>query len=320
MNPEAGLLLASDGWLYGTTYATSATNRGNVFRIAQDGSGFTVLHTFLGAPDLQNPECQLTEGSDGLLYGTADFGGSNSGGGVFALAKDGSSYNILHNFRSITADGSSPTSGVIEGSDHVLYGATYYGGGSGMLGIVYSLNKDGSNYQILHRFSSSNGDGESPNIQLVQLPDGTLVGGTYNGTSNNVQGMIYGLKTDGSGYQTLHGFGNGGGGSTPRGDLLLAPTGTIYGTTSFGAVGGAGCIFALSSAPLAPRIMALNKTGNTNVFYCCGTSLSSVDLLGTTDWVNWTVLATQTTQTNGQNFFTYQDSGEKAHYFRLQLH
>jgi hypothetical protein len=46
-NPVAGLLLGSDGLLYGVTSSgplTEGNAGGTVFRIAPDGSGFTILH------------------------------------------------------------------------------------------------------------------------------------------------------------------------------------------------------------------------------------------------------------------------------------
>jgi uncharacterized repeat protein (TIGR03803 family) len=48
-NPLGGLLLGSDGLLYGTTKfgaVTEANSAGTVFRIKTDGTGFTVLHRF----------------------------------------------------------------------------------------------------------------------------------------------------------------------------------------------------------------------------------------------------------------------------------
>ena len=111
-NPQAGLIEASDGALYGTTYFSDSTNRGTIFKINKDGSGYSVLHIFTGNPDGQQPQCRLLEGSDGMLYGTAAFGGSHNKGTVFSLSKDGSVYNSsLYAFGSNTGDGGQSESG-----------------------------------------------------------------------------------------------------------------------------------------------------------------------------------------------------------------
>ena len=76
-HPEARLLLASDGWLYGTTAGGGGTNDyGVVFRVGGGGSGFNLLFTFAGTNNGANPEGGLIEAADGRLYGTTYSGGT----------------------------------------------------------------------------------------------------------------------------------------------------------------------------------------------------------------------------------------------------
>src|SRR5215471_17995935 len=49
-NPNAGLIQGPDGTLYGTTDGGGSGLRGTVFRVAPDGTGFTLLHSFTGGP------------------------------------------------------------------------------------------------------------------------------------------------------------------------------------------------------------------------------------------------------------------------------
>ncbi|HXI70074.1 MAG TPA: choice-of-anchor tandem repeat GloVer-containing protein [Verrucomicrobiae bacterium] len=322
-NPEAGLIEGSDGALYGTTYFADGATRGTIFKINKDGSGYMILHTFTGTSsggDGQNPICKLLEADDGLIYGTTSLGGSANAGTVFAINKDGTGYNILYSFKTTGGDGRQPGAGLLEGSDQVLYGTTYVSGGTGTNGTVFSLNKNGSNYQILHRFSTSNGDGQRPDGELIEGADGALYGGTDSGGTGS-SGTIYKLNKDSSGYQILRNFSSGNGdGHIPRCALLQLSNGVFYGTTEFGAVGGAGCVFALSAAPLPPRILSLSALSSSNWLQCAATSAVQYDVQRSTNLSSWSLLTTVTSQTNGQLNYSDLTPPRPNAYYRLQQH
>jgi uncharacterized repeat protein (TIGR03803 family) len=65
-----GVMLASDGNLYGTTSFGGATGNGTVFRVSPTGT-FTSLHQFAGGSDGANPVATPVEGADGVLLGTS---------------------------------------------------------------------------------------------------------------------------------------------------------------------------------------------------------------------------------------------------------
>ncbi len=78
----SGLIQASDGNLYGTTYGGGAyagppywTEGGTIFQMTTNGT-LTTLYSFSG-PDGQAPQGALVEGKDGNLYGTTSYGGPN---------------------------------------------------------------------------------------------------------------------------------------------------------------------------------------------------------------------------------------------------
>ena len=120
--PEASLIQGSDGALYGTTYAGGKDGGGTVFRMNRDGSGHTVLHHFSGASDDGlYPTARLLEASDGMLYGTTSWGGSNQSGAVFKLNKDGTGFEALLSFEARSDNQPTWQAGLIEGSDGVLY-------------------------------------------------------------------------------------------------------------------------------------------------------------------------------------------------------
>jgi uncharacterized repeat protein (TIGR03803 family) len=85
-NCWGGLLLASDGNLYGTTATGGAYGLGTVFRISPDGT-LASLVQFDGDQGA-NPYCTLIQGTDGRLYGTTQNGGANGWGAIFRITID----------------------------------------------------------------------------------------------------------------------------------------------------------------------------------------------------------------------------------------
>jgi len=82
--PYGGLIQASDGNLYGTTYGGGANGAGTVFKITTTGAE-TVLWSFGGSGDGVNLDGALMQASDGNLYGTTYGGGANGAGTVFNI-------------------------------------------------------------------------------------------------------------------------------------------------------------------------------------------------------------------------------------------
>ena len=112
---------------------------------------FTTLHTFLG-PDGESPEPTLLV-TNGVIYGTAPFGGSGSSGVIYSMLTNGSGFKVLHSFSG--ADGSEPRAGLfLDGT--TLYGTAAAGGSHGN-GTVFSLGTDGTRFTVLHVFGPETG-------------------------------------------------------------------------------------------------------------------------------------------------------------------
>lgn len=79
----AGLCL-SGNTLYGTTYLGGVGNKGTVFRMNLDGSGFTNVHHFAGTPDGANLYGGVVMAGN-ILYGTASAGGISNFGTLFSI-------------------------------------------------------------------------------------------------------------------------------------------------------------------------------------------------------------------------------------------
>jgi uncharacterized repeat protein (TIGR03803 family) len=227
-----GLLAGADGVLYGTTQAGQTGSAGTVFKVNPDGSGYTILHLFnTNGADGQTPLAGVIVGRDGLLYGTTSAGGSNQLGTVFKLARDGSSYSVIHHFGNFWYDGQTPQARLLQGADGSLYG-TAMNGGSNFVGTVFRLDVNGQNYTNLYHFAGDPSDGSYPTAGLIQGVDGLLYGTTF-GISGLSGGTVFRMTTNGTGYTQLHSFGTGTDGSQPY-DLVQGANGMLYGTTQFG--------------------------------------------------------------------------------------
>lgn len=258
-NSWAGLLEGDDGNLYGVAYSGGPNHLGDIYRMALDGSGFTILHTFTDAREGSNPQAALIQGTDGRLYGTTMGGGPHGGGIVFAIKPDGTGFTTVYGLGNGT-DGATLRAGVTQGADGALYGATASGGQGGK-GTIFKVKTDGSSFTVLHAFTGP-GDGMSPHGELLQGSDGKLYGTTA-GDGSTYGGSLFTIGTDGSGYSVLHTFvKSSSDGFSPQAGLLQADDGRLYGTTSGGGVGNNGTVFALSlGLPTpAPTIRAVSPT------------------------------------------------------------
>jgi uncharacterized repeat protein (TIGR03803 family) len=88
--PRAGLILATDGNFYGTTYTGGAYDEGTIFRITPSGV-YSRLYSFCaesGCPDGALPQAPLFQAGDGRLYGTTTgiYSGGVNQGTVFRLS------------------------------------------------------------------------------------------------------------------------------------------------------------------------------------------------------------------------------------------
>jgi len=192
--PEAALVQASNGNLYGTTAEGGANSLGTIFKITPSGT-LTTLHSFAGSPtDGATPDAALVQATNGNLYGTTSGGGTHGQGTVFKITPTGT-LTILYSFcsESNCADGELPEASLIQATDGNLYGTTY-GGGANSFGTIFKLTPSGA-LTTLYSFCSQSGctDGEYPNSGLVQDTNGNFYGTASAGGANN-DGTVFSLS------------------------------------------------------------------------------------------------------------------------------
>jgi uncharacterized repeat protein (TIGR03803 family) len=281
--PQAGLVLDSNGNLYGTTRQGGPAcgpggfsfGCGVVFKITPGGA-YGVLHYFCSQPECRDgffPAARLIADSQGNLYGTTTRDGTmtrGDGGLVFKLSPGGTE-TVLHDFcpASPCSGGSHPEADLIADSNRNLYGTTPDGGAgcrNGPLGcgVVFRLSPDGT-YKVLHSFTG--GDGAYPMAGLLLDSNRNLYGTTPEGGGGTECGggcgTVFKLSPPsipGGAWteKVLYSFTSKGRslGAFPTAGLITDRAGNLYGTTGGGGAicgpFGTGCGVAFKLSRPAP--------------------------------------------------------------------
>lgn len=242
-SPLGRLLPLADGKLYGTTRDGGAAARGTVFGIAPDGS-YGILSAFAGGPD-RAPAGGLTLGADGFLYGSTHEGDYGLGT-FFKISTAGALVPVA---TVQTGSGSNPVDDLVRGSGDAFYGSTD-NGGSGT-SSVFSLTPAGT-ITWIKRFETGR-----VNSGLFLDGDGSLLGTAESGLVG-VFGGVFRLSTSGL-VETIHAP-TVDEGTAPKGDVLRASDGALYGTAQSDGPLGGGVVFRIAPgfAPAAPRVLAVD--------------------------------------------------------------
>ena len=144
-NPWGGLVMGTDGNLYGTTFYGGPNAVGTVFKLTPSGHGDWRETLIYGFPNVEQgafPWGNLVFDGAGNLYGVANGGGVCDGdifcGQVFRLSplKNGKwKYTVIHAFKG--PDGAFPYGVAIDKQGN-LFGTTLGGGANGY-GVVFEI-------------------------------------------------------------------------------------------------------------------------------------------------------------------------------------
>jgi uncharacterized repeat protein (TIGR03803 family) len=249
--PSKGILLGSDGMLYGATSST-LTKGGVVYRINPDGTGYTELKHFEVLPfDLEDSPSSMIELPDGSLRGVTYYG-TNGFGFVYAINKDGSNYSVLLDSEFNT--GAHPI-GILYATDGRLY-ITYQAGGNtevfeGGYGSIVSMNIDGTDVKELFGWTNAQGAiGKYPHWGVTEGAEGELYGTTIwhgDGDINiNKGGIVFKINKDGSGYTPLY-YGNESSSNQPMYGVTIGNDGRIFTAFTSGGEFNGGTVAALDN-------------------------------------------------------------------------
>jgi uncharacterized repeat protein (TIGR03803 family) len=245
-----GISVATSGALFVTNGASARTN-GSIdrFDMPLKRPLNPIVYTFSEQSNGEDPRSPLVIESSGTVFGTSAEGGTGSApeclgvgcGTIFKLVPSGKGYKetVVYNFAGGT-DGAIPNAPIIDAKG-TLYASAGLSAGSdcvdGGCGTVFSFKPASRTFTLLYSFSRQ--DLWWPNSQLVSDASGALYGTTgYDGYQITNDGGLFKLTPKKGGFSetTVYTFaGPPADGQSPRGDLLLAPTGNaLFGTTFWG--------------------------------------------------------------------------------------
>jgi uncharacterized repeat protein (TIGR03803 family) len=166
---------------------------------------FHVLYDALRGTGTNTQDFKFTQAQDGILYVTANEGGSVNASCLFGCGQilamtPGGIVTQIHAFDYV-AEGAFPRGGLTLGTDGRLYGVLS-ASGNGTFGSVFKITTAGA-LTILHSFSDT-GDGSTPSFPPIQATDGNFYG-TVGSSGSSGNGVLYKL-TPGGKFTVLHTF------------------------------------------------------------------------------------------------------------------
>ena len=231
--PRSSLIL-SGKTLYGMTSQGGADSDGVIFSIDTNGHEYKDLFDFNGLNG-NAPVGDLTI-SGRKLYGMTPFGGlPHSAGNIFSIDTNGDGYKDLIDF--VGPNGAEPQGNLVI-SDNKLYGMTGGGTYNSGAGNVFSIDTDGSGFNILVEFDTSIG---SNPFGSLTFSGGSLYGMTELGSGFG--GVIFSVDTSGNGFNDMFNFSRTNKeGEYPYNSLTLSGN-MLYGMTQYGGADSNGVIF-----------------------------------------------------------------------------
>jgi len=293
-SPSTGVVIASNGSLYGTTEygGIQSCDRiyggcGTIYSLGPAAHFSpnlfapwteTVLYRFVGGSSGKFPSGVVLDQS-GDIFGTAAQGGAagcppiGSCGTVFELTHSvggGWTGSTIYTFTGGN-DGGTPA-GLIFDRDGNLYGTAGSGGYTGGncraqgCGVVYELMRSGSNWleKTLYSFQGA-GDGELPEGGLILDGSGNLYGTTAEAGLGG--GTVFALTPSNGNwiFTVLYAFTDRG---EPISSLAMDASGNLYGTTVVGGPFQKGSVFKLTPSNGSWTYMSLHDfTGGSDGGY-----------------------------------------------------
>lgn len=255
--PKGSLIEVSNGKLYGMTSEGGNNHKGSLFEYDPVSETFSKKIDFDGTNG-SSPYGSLIQGSNDKLYGLTSSGGAYDQGVLFEFNPSTNNFTIKFDFSQ--GSGSEPHGSLMQASDGKIYGMTSRGGINNE-GVLFEFDLATNNYSKKFDFGGNNGS--SPYGSLIQANNGKLYGMTFGGGRFN-PGVIFEFDPFSGNYAKKYDFDfiNGG---NPKGSLIQAFNGKLYGLAANSTGSAAGVLFEydLSTNSYLKKVEFNSNGGNT---------------------------------------------------------
>jgi uncharacterized repeat protein (TIGR03803 family) len=238
--PKGSLMQAANGKLYGMTPYGGTYDYGVLFEYDPTTATYTKKLDFDNANNGKQPMRSLMQAANGKLYSTASGGGANSNGVLFEYDPTTNTYTKKFDFDNANNGGSGPSGSLIQTANGNFYGLTR-GGGTNSEGVLYEYALATNTYTKKLDFEGAK-DGKEFKGCLMQAANGKLYGMTEKGGVNNI-GVLFEYDPANNTYTKKLDFDGTNNGSNPRGSLMEATNGKLYGMTIHGGANNNGVLF-----------------------------------------------------------------------------
>jgi uncharacterized repeat protein (TIGR03803 family) len=245
-DPQGGLIIDSNGNLFGTTAFGGAAGDGVAYELASGSTTVTTLASFSlgGASD---PLSNVVVDQNGNAFGATNAGGASGLGTIYEVAAGSGVVTTLASFDG--TDGSRPEDTLLLDKSGDLFGTTFSGGSGN--GTIFELQSGSSTITTLVSFDGAEGGDPGP---LVMDQNGDLFVAVA-GDADNLGG-IYELASGSSSLTTLAPFTSETTNGAHANSLYLDASGDLFGTSSGGGTGGFGAVFELAKGASAISVLA----------------------------------------------------------------
>jgi len=232
--PSGSLMQATNGKLYGMTagydrygYGSNYAGKelyGTLFEWDPATNNYLKLIDFNGKEKGLNPHGALIQTDNGKLYGMTNEGGASNCGVIFEWDIETNAYTKKIDFNH-SFNGHNPYGPIVQSNNFKLYGTTYKGGTNGY-GVIFEWDTRANTYTKKFDFSETD-----QYISLTLANNGKLYGIAPKGGENG-QGMISEWDPVTNLYSIKYEFNEAEYGRYPKGILMQAANGKLYGVTT----------------------------------------------------------------------------------------